>query len=265
MFFGVNNIKKLEKQCVYWWEPKDGSVNMGDYLSRVIVSEVLSLRDREIVEKIDKSKRLFAIGSVLHFAKTGETVWGAGINWKINPKEHKFGNLDVRAVRGPLTRDYLIHRGIDVPEVYGDPALLTPLFLPAKLLCASDYATEPYLVVPHMNEPPDKFNSFKEKIISPKCKPAEFIAQMLRAKLIISSSLHGIILAEAYGIPAVYLDMGNGEAIGKYDDYYQGTGRTTYRTVRTVGEGIEVGGNATFDLESIQSRLLKAFPWGHWI
>lgn len=33
-------------------------------------------------------------------------------------------DLDVRAVRGPRTRDFLAGRGISTPAVYGDPGLL---------------------------------------------------------------------------------------------------------------------------------------------
>lgn len=49
-----------------------------------------------------------------------DTIWGTGINGKVSEDLHKFEKLDVRAVRGPLTRNYLISKGINCPEVYGD-------------------------------------------------------------------------------------------------------------------------------------------------
>lgn len=36
--------------------------------------------------------------------------------------------LDIRSVRGPVTRNILMDLGYDVPSVYGDPAILLPLF-----------------------------------------------------------------------------------------------------------------------------------------
>lgn len=264
MFFAADKRAKLEKQCLYWWEPSDQRINVGDYLSKVIVSEVLSLRDQEIQDKKDKSKRLFAIGSILHFAKSNECVWGSGVNWKLDSAVHRFSGLDVRAVRGPLTRDYLKRRAISVPEIYGDPALLMPLFFPADLLRPEARGSVPYLVIPHLHEPAEKFGAHREHVLLPTCKPAKFVAELLRARLVISSSLHGIILAEAYGIPAVYLDMGNGESSLKYDDYYYGTGRMNCHTASSVEEGIEAGGNSDFDLPRIQQGLLGAFPWDQW-
>jgi pyruvyltransferase len=264
MFFAEDRHSKLEKKALYWWEPKDNTVNVGDYLSKVIVSKILSLKDLDLVDKKDKSKRVFAIGSVLHFANTSETVWGSGVNWKVDLSKHQFSDLDVRAVRGPLTRDYLMTRGISVPEIFGDPALLAPLFLPADLLCPSEQASIPYVVIPHLHESPEKFSGYRDRLLLPTSKPATFISELLKARMVVSSSLHGIILAEAYGIPAIYLDVGNGESIGKYDDYYLGTGRVNYHTSASVEEGLEKGGNVLFPLHDIQMGLLSAFPWDLW-
>ncbi|MBW8321833.1 MAG: polysaccharide pyruvyl transferase family protein, partial [Rhizobium sp.] len=53
---------------------------------------------------------------------------------------------------------------------------------------------------PHLHEPAEKFGAHSEHVLPPTCKPAKFVAELLRARLVISSSLHGIILPEAYGI-----------------------------------------------------------------
>jgi pyruvyltransferase len=257
-----NLVERKERKSLFWWQPRDGSVNVGDHLSKVLVNEILSLRDTSLIDKRAGTPRLVCIGSVLHFAKTGEVVWGSGINGKIPASAHRFTDLDVRAVRGPKTRGFLMERGIEVPEVYGDPALLLPRFFDKAFLMPSE--RKPFAVVPHFNESLDKYAGYEHLLISPRVKPAEFVRGLLGAELIVSSSLHGLILAEAYGIPAVYLDWGNGEDRFKYDDYYAGTGRTSWRAGDSVEACLDIGGNGTFDLRSIQDGLMAAFPYDLW-
>lgn len=251
-----------ERRALFWWRPRDGRMNMGDELSREIVSRVLALRALELAAKRTTRQRLLAIGSVLHFAASGDCVWGSGVNGKVEAGMHRFDRLDVRAVRGPSTRAFLQARGIEVPETYGDPGLLMPLLFPASLLGPGQ--ARPLVVVPHFNEPLDRYREHASLLLRPDCHPVSFVRGMLGAGLVVSSSLHGLVLAEAYGIPAVYLDWGNGEDRFKYDDYYAGTGRPHWHAGGSVDECVALGGNGGFDLGAIQQRLLAAFPYDLW-
>lgn len=194
--------KKKERKSVFWWEPTDGNPNVGDYLAYVIVKRALELKDLPIIRKKPLS-RLFSIGSVLHFSKDGDCVWGTGINKKLPDSVNKFTKLDVRAVRGPHTRNYLISRGIDCPEVYGDPGLLTSIFFPKYLFELKDKKDE-YIIIPHMNDNMEKYKNYSDYLCSPRQFPMAFINQFINSKFIVSSSLHGIIMAESYGIPAIF-------------------------------------------------------------
>lgn len=73
-----------------------------------------------------------------------------------------------------------------------------------------------------------------------------------------------MILAEAYGIPAVFLGANSGESQFKYDDYYFGTGRNTYARAKTVEEAFDLRTDAITDLKNIQAGLLNAFPFDLW-
>lgn len=65
------------------------------------------------------------IGSSLTLLCNSESiVWGAGVI--DNAEELLAHPKKVLAVRGPLSRQYLLERGIECPAVYGDPALLVP-------------------------------------------------------------------------------------------------------------------------------------------
>ncbi len=257
--------RRLERRCVFWWEPPDGIPNVGDYLARVVVAQLLRLADRDILDKRDRRRRLFAVGSVLHFARSGDAVWGAGINGKVTPAAHRFGTLDVRAVRGPLTRDFLLGRGIACPPVYGDPGLLAPLLFPAERLADERDAVE-FLVVPHLNDAPDGYRGFGDRVLSPRQYPAAFIRRLLRARRVVSASLHGVVLAEAYGIPAVLLDSGGSEPRFKYDDYYRGTGRRHYPVAASIGAALDQPATPPpmAELAATAERLLRAFPWDLW-
>jgi pyruvyltransferase len=58
----------------------------------------------------------------------------------------------------------------------------------------------------------------------------ETVGEILRSNLVVSSSLHGLIVAEALGVPAVWHRSLMGVDELKFTDYYLGTGR--YRIVK---------------------------------
>ena len=80
----------------------------------------------------------------------------------------------------------------------------------------------------------------------------------------ISSSLHGIILAEAYGIPAIMLSMTPDKDITKYKDWYYSTGRYNVRIVHSIREGLATDPMELPDLSSLRKGLLNSFPYDLW-
>ncbi|MEJ7683906.1 MAG: polysaccharide pyruvyl transferase family protein [Segetibacter sp.] len=113
-------------------ETKSGGLNFGDHLSKVIVTKILAGEGHVLEEQTKTQRRLLGVGSILHFAQNDDVIWGSGINGKIHLNNLKFKRLDVRSVRGPLTRLILLQKGIDTPEIYGDPALLIPNIFPGR-------------------------------------------------------------------------------------------------------------------------------------
>lgn len=257
-------IKNKFKRSLYWWDPIDGSINTGDFLSKVLVEKILETRNKKISGKKSKKNRLFAIGSILHYAKTGDCVWGTGLNGNVSRSHHTFGMLDVRAVRGPLTREFLVSRGIACPERFGDPGILTPWVYPKQLFIGASPHKE-YLVVPHFLSDPESFKTHEKNVCMPSLLPVDFISQIVNSSLVISSSLHGIILAEAYGVPAIFLHAGHKEKAFKYDDYYQGTGRTEYMAVSSVDEALGIPAPPPPGFADQQRALFDAFPFDLWL
>ncbi|MCU7556108.1 polysaccharide pyruvyl transferase family protein [Alteromonas sp. ASW11-19] len=256
-------LKREHKRRIYWWEPKQDKPNVGDHVAFDIVSRVLAQHGKEIGDKLCASNKLVSVGSVLHFANTGDTIWGTGVNKKVDDSKHRFSALDVRAVRGPKTQAYLQARGIEVPDVFGDPAILLPFFYPSQLLI-NDEPRKPYIVINHMNDDMAQYRDHQAQLVTPMQYPGSFIAAIVNSEFVISSSLHGVIIAEAYGVPAVFLDSNSGESMFKYEDYFAGTHRNRVPRVTSIEEGLSVARDTPPDLSAQAEQLYRAFPTDLW-
>lgn len=245
---------------IFYWRPLTGGHNFGDHLAKIIVNKVLATHGHMVEEEVNISKKIFSVGSVLHFAKNDNVIWGSGINGKkMSLEDHQYKTLDVRAVRGPLTRNFLNEKNIFVPEIYGDPALLLPYIFPGRFKKNSKKSIS---IVPNLHDLPKIKNKTLHNIISPFSSWNKCIKEILEAELIISSSLHGIIIAEAYGVPARYVRLSETENMFKYNDYMLGTGRSHMEAANNIDEAIEMGGMSPLVFNP--TPLLNAFPIDLW-
>lgn len=246
-----------------YWRPKAGT-NFGDELSRVVVQLMLAKRGMTPQDKLSKPQRMLAIGSVLHLARTGSVIWGTGRNGVIPDRAHFFDRLDVRAVRGPRTADFLTSIGISAPKIYGDPALLLPALIGGRFRTG---AVGGPVFVPNLNDfrAGVDFESIKVPVIDPRQNWNIVVAEILKYDLVLASSLHGLVIAEAFGLPARYVRVSEEEAPFKYLDYHEGTGRTGLEWASSIPEALEMGGMPGLSrLEDITSGLTAAFPYDLW-
>ncbi len=153
-------------------------------------------------------------------------IWGCGI---IDTESPILRPLEICAVRGKITRNRLLDCGYECPEIYGDPVLLLPrLYRPnvskkyalgivphwmdlAKVY--ADYGSEREVLIVHVNDPVERV-----------------IRDILSCEKIVSSSLHGIVAADAYGIPnhrVEFSDEVHGRNI-KFCDYWSAVGIDPY-------------------------------------
>ena len=261
MIFGQYHrlIKPYHVNLMYFNEKigPEKKPNVGDLLSKVIFDYLLTYKGVKSLRS-KRTLRITFIGSVIQFLTADAIVYGSGFLFEYVAQQFAKKNLklDIRAVRGPLTKAKLEEIGYEVPTVFGDPAILLPMFYtPPTVGDKKDF-----LVIPHWKTV-DKYIEKGYPVLSPLTADWEnFINEIASAKLIISSSLHGIILAEAYGIPAILLDEVEKGNLFKYEDYYQSTGRKEFTKVKTVEEGLRVPPPSIPDLESMKQGLLHAFP-----
>lgn len=192
--------------------------NFGDLLSRYIVER---LSGKSVVKYQYKPvlPHFCAIGSILNRNEicSPAFVWGSGFISPQNKYKIKFtairqilrgsfGKPYFYAVRGKLTRNILLESGFECPEVYGDPALLMPfLYKPQRIvkkyrlgiICHNAHEQLPEFLAGNLN------GVLKIPINRHYKKITEFIEEVCSCDIIISSSLHGLIIANAYGVPVV--------------------------------------------------------------
>jgi len=172
----------------YYWNKK---ANFGDALTALLLKRFTRL-DTQWAEP-DKAQ-LVMVGSVLEQLPTNWSgvIAGAG---KLHEKTVlDFPKAKILAVRGPLTA-----KGLKGDFALGDPGLLAD-----ELVQLEDKQYD-LGVIPHWTdhtlEFDKRFLKYNPKIIRVGDDPLEVIREIGRCKKIVSSSLHGIILADAFGIP----------------------------------------------------------------
>jgi pyruvyltransferase len=207
------------------WSLGGPEQNFGDALSPYIVRRLLG-KQHTLEVNGEGEVDLLAIGSWLHYAEDGTHIWGTGLRTDPPVEEdavHDYKTLNVHAVRGPLTRDFLLRRGIWCPPVYGDPALLLPeLFQPGRDV----ELVHKTGLVPHLGSIEKYQDANDFHVISPLTTDVEdTIRQIVSCGAVVSQSLHGLIVADAYHVPNVWLRDLPDEGDLKFLDYFASQGR----------------------------------------
>ena len=173
---------------VYYWKNRK---NFGDLLTALLLKRFTRL-DSEWSEP--EYAELVMAGSVMDKLPNEweGIIAGAG---KLHEKtERTFPNARVLAVRGPLSA-----KGLKGNFALADIGLLADELVPRG---EKKYSLG---LVPHWtdtkleNDP--RFTKFNPKIIRVADDPLDVIREIGECKKIVSSSLHGIILADAFEIP----------------------------------------------------------------
>jgi len=211
----------------YWWRER---VNVGDLMGPYILESIFNrpvyhLHDLPRLEgRVNVTVTVGSIIQQIDFARP--VLWGTGI---IDPA--RVPNLQAPSfisVRGPLTREAVNQRGWQCPESYGDPALvLSRLYEPPRRRLKS---TSKIGIVLHFKDRDlrDGLDDEKFSFINVSSSVEHFINQLYACELVMSSSLHGLITAQSYGIPSVWLKRVENKKGGdfKYRDYLHSFGGT---------------------------------------
>ncbi len=100
------------------------------------------------------------------------------------------------------------------------------------------------------------------RVVSPMQSWNRCLEEITSAELVLSTSLHGVVVAEAFGIPARMVKLSEHENPFKYRDYYLGTGREDARWATSIVEAQEMHGERAPDVNL--AKLEAAFPYDLW-
>ena len=254
---------------LHWYKREDGGKNFGDDLNPWLFREITGKNPVNITEIINfRNKTVYScIGSILSgIGSENSEVWGSGFidessTLGIKPRK-------VHAVRGPLTRKKLLELNVDCPEIYGDPALLLPKFYNPTI--SSKYRLG--IVAHYVDKKSDNYKELVREIsqdiliIDIEDSVENVIDNILKCEKIASSSLHGIIVADAYQIPSIHIKFTNNVMGGnfKFKDYMYGVKRE-YRKPLLIDSDSTINSiiNNFYDysIEFNQDELMKACPF----
>ncbi len=277
---------------VYW----NGVDNIGDVLSPYIIQRLsgMTIRHKSLCHverkrqikyllkflfrrisldelmdvRFSGEKNLLGIGSILSRSNRSSVVWGSGFM----DSDESFNGGKVLAVRGRLSNEKLLNEGHRGCSVYGDPALLLPLFVPPVLDKKYDVA-----LIPHWSE----YDYFQKtygdtcKVINVQTTNVEgFVNELTACHYILSSSLHGIILAHAYKIPALWISHGYIGTDGfKFHDYFSSVDIPMYDGIKDFSSYLDKGNWKQLfvdgfcyalphkDITEIQRDLIRVAPF----
>lgn len=173
---------------IYYWNKKK---NFGDLLTSLLLDRFTRLPSKW---SEPNDSQLVMVGSIIEQLPSYWVGVIAGIGKLHEKTVVNFPNARILGVRGPLTA-----KGLRGNLVLADPGLLANELVPIE---DKQYDLG---IIPHWTdttlEHDPRFLKYNPKIIRVSDDPLKVISEIGRCKKVISSSLHGIILADAFHIP----------------------------------------------------------------
>lgn len=221
---------------------------------------------------------VIGIGSILYTGNCCSQIWGCGF---MSNSEKCIGGT-IYALRGKyslaMVKEQIKHGDpIKLSDniVLGDPALLLPL-----IIKASEKKCHKVGIIPHFSEVDYFIENFGDRfhIIDLRSSDIEGVTRdIISCHYILSTSLHGIIVAHAYGIPALWMEHTGLETYTKgfkFLDYFSAVGIDEYTPIRNFKEVLvdEQSAVSLFaknqshsllgvELHNLQQQLLKVAPF----
>jgi len=198
-------------------------------------------------------------------------VWCTGFIFRERNDTSFIREMSFNSVRGKLTKarvEKLIGKQLDIPT--GDGGLITPYLF--KKPIAKKYKVG---IIAHFKEQQEpiflklKASYDNSIMIDLRDDPMQVIEQIAACDFIISSSLHGLIVADSFNIPnqwVVVTENLKGDGF-KFDDYYSAFDlkanplKVTNDTIPTLNEIVDQYNFTPKMIEDKQKLIFDAFPF----
>lgn len=250
------------------------TTNFGDNLNKWLIEKLSNKKVVNINSNYDFTNHTVysSIGSILQKNfKYKVDVWGSGCMYSSSTK-YIINVNKIHAIRGKLSRKVALNSSIQCPEIYGDPAILLPLFYQSKVKRKTHSIGLLPHYIDHDSEWVLKYKDCNDVKFIDILQPIEKVIDDINScNYVISSSLHGLIAADVYNIPSLWVEFsdkvrGNGF---KFRDYYSGidydhesyyplqlrdTNKTIYQVEKCIKRHIKIS-------KEIQMKLLKSCPF----
>ena len=286
--FSIAAIKKKIIKLHYFNSPD--CPNFGDVLNVPLIEH---LSGKSVQYTDAKNADYLCIGSLLDiFLKKRERgyhvsrklhVWGSGF---IAPegahpvfgdsREELFSrDMVFHAVRGLVTLNRLRRMGFDVRDTaVGDPGLLASHVFPIKNVVKKFRVG----LIPHYADVAEPIFHFLLKrlknvtLINIFDPPEIFLAKISECDVVLSSAMHGIVAADSYGIPNIWLRISDNLTGGdyKFKDYYSVYSLAPRYLILSealslsdsdIDKIIEQYSIQQLKVRQIQLQLLNSCPW----
>src|SRR5690606_35834836 len=193
--------------------------NAGDIFNKDLIEFLYGYSPINVKKE---GNRLLLVGSVASIIEKGDVI--CGIGWKGNDLEEKkeiISKAKVFGVRGPLTKQLFEKNGADISNVKFeyDPGLLIKEVYNVDI---SKSKNKEVLFIPHYRDLWVYKGKYPKgvKVVNIDSNPEKLARQILNAKVVYASSLHGIIFSHALQKECIFVRPQSEEPIFKYEDYY---------------------------------------------
>lgn len=214
-------ILRKENNCRLFWSVYY-PFNFGDWIGPFIFSRITNKEPLfNLPNNFSRHTVIMSAGSILSLARHNCIIWGSGI---ISRKDEFQRPWKILSVRGPYSRERCLKLGYSCPDIFGDPAILLPLlYNPESKKIRYELGIIPHFRdIDYIKRKNESFVREDVLIIDVRYPIEQVIDKICSCKRIVSSSLHGIIVAQAYGIPVGWVSFGKrlgGDGIKFYDHY----------------------------------------------